>query len=362
MRGHINRQPAMFSYRICPEERVPKKHPLRHIKSDVEYVLTQMSAEFEECYAATGRPSIPPEQLMKASLLMALYTVRSDRQFCEQLDYNILFRWFLDMSMDEPSFNHSCFTKLRKRFKDDAISLRFFSRVVTLAKQRNLLSDEHFTVDGTLIEAWASQKSFRPKDDSGGDKPDGRGDRNFRGEKRTNQTHQSTTDPEAQMMRKGPGKEAKLSYGAHALMENRNGLIVGMLVTQSTVTETVAARKLVETWKALGGGIKSLGGDKGYHASAFVGFLRSVGVAPHIAQIAGRKVKGLDGRTTRHSSYKMSQVRRKLVEEIFGWEKVIGGIRKSRFVGLVKTSAATIMTSAAYNLLRMVGLATACTA
>jgi len=348
----------MFSYRICPEERVPKKHPLRFIKADVEQILVEMSADFKGFYSHLGRPSIPPETIMKATLLIALYSVRSDRQFCEQLDYNILYRWFLDMSMDEASFDHSCFSKLRRRLKDDKIANIFFGKVVDLARKRGLLSDEHFTVDGTLIEAWASQKSFRPKDDSG-DKPDDKGDRNFRGEKRTNDTHSSTTDPEAKMMRKGPGKEAKLSYGAHCLMENRNGLVVGMLVTPATDTETSAAEELVADWLASGGTIESLGADKGYHNKAFVAYLRTQGIAPHIAMIAGRKTPGLDGRTTRHSGYKMSQVRRKIVEEIFGWAKVIGGIRKSRFIGQLKTSFATVFVSAAYNLLRMSRLAAA---
>lgn len=348
----------MFSYRISPDERVPKNHPLRRIKSDVEQILVEMSPEFQDLYSATGRPSIPPETILKATLLIALYTVRSDRQFCEQLDYNILYRWFLDMSMDEASFDHSCFSKLRRRLKDDAIALSFFEKVVSMAKKRGLLSDDHFTVDGTLIEAWASQKSFRPKDDSG-DKPDDKGDRNFRGEKRTNDTHQSTTDPEAKMMRKGPGKEAKLSYGAHCLMENRNGLIVGMMVADATTTETAVAEELVKAWLEAGGDIDSLGADKGYHTSAFVAYLRSVGIAPHIAMIEGRKTPGLDWRTKRHKGYQMSQVRRKLVEEIFGWSKVIGGIRKSRFVGRLKTSLATLFVSAAYNLLRMSRLAAA---
>jgi len=355
MRGHTNPQSEMFCYRICPEERVPASHPLRLIKSDTDLILAQMTDEFDAFYPKMGRPSIPPEQLLKATLLMAFYSVRSERQFCEQLDYNILFRWFLDMSIDEASFDHSCFTKLRKKLVDDTISQRFLARVVALAKSRKLLSDEHFTVDGTLIEAWASQKSFRPKDDSG-DKPDGKGDRNFRGEKRTNDTHQSTTDPEAQMMRKGRGKEAKLSYGAHCLMENRNGLVVGMLVTQATQTETSAAESLVQQWLASGGKMKSLGADKGYHTGPMVEFLRGQRIAPHIAMITGRKTPGLDRRTTGRSGYKMSQVRRKLVEEVFGWGKVIGGIRKSRLVGRVKTSAATILVSAAFNLVRMVNL------
>jgi transposase len=348
----------MFSYRICPEERVPRNHPLRLIKADVEQILAEMSPDFQAYYSKTGRPSIPPETIMKATLLIALFSIRSDRQFCEQLDYNILYRWFLDMSMDESSFDHSCFCKLRRRLKDEAIANKFFGKVVDLARKRGLLSDEHFTVDGTLIEAWASQKSFRPNDDSG-DKPDDKGDRNFRGEKRTNDTHSSTTDPEAKMMRKGPGKEAKLSYGAHCLMENRNGLVVGMLVTPATDTETSAAERLVADWLASGRTIESLGADKGYHTKAFVEYLRSLEIAPHIAMIAGRKTPGLDCRTTRHCGYKMSQVRRKIVEEIFGWAKVIGGIRKSRFVGRLKTSVATIFVSAAYNLLRMSRLAAA---
>jgi len=358
VRGHVDRQSKMFSYRVVPEERVPKNHPLRRIKTDVEKILFEMSPEFEKLYSATGRPSIPPETIMKAMLLIALYTIRSDRQFCEQLDYNILFRWFLDMSMDEASFDHTCFSKLRRRVKDDSIALSFFAKVVEMAKGRGLLSDDHFTVDGTLIEAWASHKSFRPKDDSG-DKPDDKGDVNYRGQKRTNDTHQSTTDPEAKLMRKGPGKEAKLSYGAHCLMENRNGLVVGMLVTEATQTETSAAEELITAWLAAGGTMESLGADKGYHTGGFVEFLRGLEIGPHIAQIAGRRTPGLDRRTTRHKGYRMSQVRRKLVEEVFGWGKVIGGIRKSRFIGRIKTSMTTLITSAAYNLLRMTRLAAA---
>jgi len=358
VRGQVDRQSKMFSYRVVPEERVPKNHPLRRIKADVEKILLEMSPEFEKLYAATGRPSIPPETIMKAMLLIALYTVRSDRQFCEQLDYNILFRWFLDMSMDEASFDPSCFSKLRRRVKDDKIALSFFEKVVGMAKKRGLLSDDHFTVDGTLIEAWASHKSFRPKDESG-DKPDDKGDVNYRGEKRKNDTHQSTTDPEAKLMRKGPGKEAKLSYGAHCLMENRNGLVVGMLVTEAIQTETSAAEELVNSWISAGGTMESLGADKGYHTNGFVSYLRGLGIRPHIAQIAGRRTPGLDRRTTRHKGYQMSQVRRKLIEEVFGWGKVIGGMRKSRFIGRLKTSFATLMTSAVYNLIRMSRLAAA---
>lgn len=357
MRGYEDRQPLLFSFSVCPEDRVPAKHPLRFVKADVEKILLEMSPEFESLYADRGRPSIPPEQLLKAILLMALYSVRSERQFCEQLSYNILFRWFLGLNWEDDTFTHSTFSKLRKRMGGDELSMSFFNKVVRMAKERNLLSEDHFTVDGTLIEAWASHKSFKPKDDSG-DKPDSRGDRNFKGEKRCNDTHQSTTDPEAQLMRKGPGKEAKLSYGAHCLMENRNGLIVGMLVTQATLPEPAAAEALVKTWLECGGSMKTLGGDKGYHTKAFVQSLRDLSIAPHIAMVADRKTPGLDGRTTRHAGYKMSQVRRKLVEEVFGWEKVIGGMRKSRFVGKVMTSLATLFVSAAFNLLRMANIAT----
>lgn len=357
MRGRENRQSELFSYFVCPEERVPAKHPLRLIKADVERVLQSMSPEFDKLYKKRGRPSIPPEQLLKGILLMALFSIRSERQFCEQLEYNVLFRWFLEMTWDEASFTHSAFSKLRARMESDDLSLSFFNKVVGLAKERGLLSEDHFTVDGTLIEAWASHKSFRPKDDSG-DKPDDKGDRNFKGEKRRNDTHQSTTDPEAQIMRKGPGKEAKLSYGAHCLMENRNGLVVGMLVTQATTPEPEAAEALVKAWLESGEGLETLGADKGYHTKGFVQALRGLGIAPHLAMITGRRTPGLDGRTTRHASYKMSQVRRKLVEEVFGWAKVVGGIRKSRFVGKLKTSIATLFVSAAYNLRRLASIAT----
>ena len=348
----------MFSYWVNPEERIPKKHPLRQIKADVEKILLDMSPDFGALYPKLGRPSIPPETIMKSMLLMAFHSVRSNRQFCEQLDYNILFRWFLDMSIDEASFHHTAFSKMKTRLQDDSLALAFFNRVVDLAKKRGLMSDDHFTVDGTLIEAWASHKSFRPKDDSG-DKPDDRGDRNFRGEKRTNETHQSTTDPEAKMMRKGPGKESRLSYSAHCLMENRNGLIAGMLVTEATRTESDAAEELIRKWTDERSPMKSVGADKGYHNKRCVSYLRELGIAPHVAIRQDRKTPGLDCRTTRHNGYKASQRRRKVVEEIFGWAKVIGGIRKSRFVGRVRTSLATLLVSAAYNLLRMTRLAAA---
>lgn len=355
MRGHSDDQSKMFFY-FSPEDRVPEDHSLRPIKRDVDAVLTGLSPELDKLYAKTGRPSIPPERLLKSSLLIALYSVRSDRQFCEQLDYNILFRWFLDMSLEEKTLDQSNFSRLRERLVDTDIAKRFFQEVVNLADKRGLLSSDHFTVDGTLIEAWASHKSFRPKDGDG-KPPDEGGDVNYRGEKRKNDTHQSTTDPEAKLVRKGKGKEAKLSYGGHAIMENRNGLLVGLTIVDATMTETAAAKTLVEELIRQGFDLKTLGGDKGYHCKDFVAFLREHGIAPHIAQVEGRKTPGLDRRTTRHESYRISQVVRKRIEEIFGWGKQIGGLRKTRLRGQARNQLAGYLVGAAFNLLRMTRLA-----
>ncbi|MBX3452873.1 MAG: IS5 family transposase [Planctomycetaceae bacterium] len=354
MRGHSDDQSKMFFY-FSPEDRVPDDHSLRPIKRDVDAVLQALSPELGKLYSKTGRPSIPPERLLKASLLIALYSVRSDRQFCEQLDYNILFRWFLDMSLEEKTLDQSNFSRLRERLLDTDIAKRFFQEVVGLADKRGLLSSDHFTVDGTLIEAWASHKSFRPKGDDGSP-PDQGGDVNYRGEKRKNDTHQSTTDPDAKMMRKGKGKEAKLSFGGHALMENRNGMLVGLAITDATLTETEAAKSLVEERLSQGFHFKTLGGDKGYHCKDFVAFLRQHGIAPHIARIEGRKTPGLDRRTTRHEGYRISQIVRKRVEEIFGWGKQIGGLRKTRLRGTARNEIAGYLVGAAFNLMRMTRL------
>jgi len=353
MRGHVDPQSGLFSY-FSVEERIPAGHPLRRIKPQADAVLASMSASFDAMYAEGGRPSVAPERLLKASLLIALYSVRSDRLFCEMLDYNMLFRWFLDMGLEEASFDHSTFSKNRARLIEHEIAKDFFAGIIRQAREQRLLSDEHFTVDGTLIESWASFKSLKRKDGeppkSG---PDGTGMVDFRGEKRSNKTHESSTDPEAKLMRKGNGQPAKLSFGAHALMENRSGLLVDVLITDSTLFEPAAAVPMLDRRRRARQQMSTLGADKGYYNKAFVAKLRSRNIAPHIARIDSRSAPGLDRRTTRHESYAISQKKRKRIEEIFGWMKAVGGFRKSRFVGIAKTQLAAYMVGAAYNLLRM---------
>ena len=356
MRGHVDPQGGLFSY-FSVEERIPVDHPLRRIKVQADSVLASMNAAFEAMYALEGRPSIAPERLLKASLLIALYSVRSERLFCEMLDYNMLFRWFLDMNLEERAFDHSTFSTNRTRLIEHDIAKQFFAGSVREARSQRLLSDEHFTVDSTLIEAWASFKSLKRKDGTpprSGD--DGTGMVDFRGEKRSNATHESSTDPEAKLMRKGNGQPAKLSFGAHALMENRNGLLVDLAITDATLAEPKAAVPLVDRRRKARRDMSTLGADKGYHTKGFVAMLRGRSIAPHIARIEGRSTPGLDARTTRHDGYAVSQQKRKRVEEIFGWMKTVGGLRKSRFVGQVKTQLVAYMVGAAYNLLRMARL------
>jgi transposase len=355
MRGHVDPQSGMFVY-FSPESRVPADHPLRTVKAHADAVLRSMNADFERLYSSTGRPSIPPERLLKASLLIALYTVRSDRMFCEMLDYNILFRWFLDMSLEDRGLDQSAFSRLRTRLVKEDTARRFFDAVVREAQARQLLSDEHFTVDGTLIEAWASTaKSVHPK----GGPPDGggrdeQGMVDFHGTRRSNDTHESKTDPDAKLARKGPGRETKLAYGAHALMENRHGLCVDISVNPAIEKETDAAKALLERQRRKRRKPRSLGADKGYHHRDFVEHLRRKGIAPHIAQIKNRRMPGLlDGRTTRHESYAISQRKRKRIEEIFGWMKAYGGLRRTMMRGLQRVQLHTYLVAAAYNLLRM---------
>jgi transposase len=358
MRGHLDPQASMFTY-FSPETRVPSTHPLRSIKGYADTVLKSLNRDFDELYASCGRPSIPPERLLKASLLIALYSVRSDRMFCEMLDYNILFRWFLDMNLEERSLDQSNFSRLRERLVDTELACRFFDAVVAQARQLKLLSDEHFTVDGTLIEAWASTaKSMRPKDgppDAGGGSDD-QGMVNFRGERRSNATHRSATDEDAELRRKGKGKETKLSYAGHALMENRNGLCVDLQVTKATQAETEAAKAMLERQRRKRVRPTSLGADKGYHSKDFVAHLRRRKIVPHIAMMKGRKTPGLDGRTTRHAGYAASQRKRKRVEEIFGWMKEYGGLRRTLARGLRRVQLHAYIVGAAYNLLRLARL------
>jgi transposase len=325
-----------------------------------------MSPLFDSMYSTTGRPSIPPERLLKSTLLMALYTVRSERLFCEQLDYNILFRWFLDMNLDEESFDHSSFTRNRDRLLIHDVAKEFFRTVVEQARAAGLLSDEHFSVDGTLIEAWASLKSFRKKGEKPGDRPPpddpGNPSVDFHGEKRTNATHESTTDPEAKLAKKSTGTAAKLSYSQHALIENRNGLLVDIRIAEANGTaECEQALDMLD--ESLPGAKQiTVGGDKGFDTKAFIAECRTRNVTPHVAQnITKHRGSAIDGRTTRHIGYGISQRFRKRIEEVWGWTKTIANFRKTRFKGRLYIEMASYFIGAAYNLLRMTRLLPAMT-
>jgi len=361
MRGISEKQSVMLSL-ISPENRVPQDHPLRQIKAVADEELKRLSQRFDQMYSHTGRPSIPPEIVLKSLLLIAFYSVRSERQFCEQLDYNLLFRWFLDMNMVEESFDPTVFTKNRERLMEHEVGRLFFDGVVAQARKAGLMSDDHFTVDGTLIEAWASLKSFRPKGEKESQRPTDGDPSNptvdFHGEKRRNKTHESTTDPESRLMRKGSGKEAKLCYGAHFLMENRNGMLVDIQLTQATGTaEEEAAEAMLKRQGRKRIRPKTLGADKGYDTRGFVRMLRKRKITPHVAQNTERRGgSAIDGRTVRHVGYQISQRIRKRVEEIGGWIKTIGGFRKTRFKGVLRTQLAGWFVGAAYNLLRMAKL------
>jgi len=343
------------------EERVPTAHPLRTIRRLADDALTELSPMFDGMYAEGGRPSIPPERLLKASLLIALYSVRSERAFCEELEYNLLFRWFLDMDPIEPSFDPTVFTKNRERLLKHEVGQQLFDEVVGRAHARGLLSDEHFTVDGTLIEAAASLKSFKPKDGEPPTATDGdRGNPSvdFHGEKRSNDTHQSTTDPHARLMRKGKGKEAKLVFMGHALMENRHGMLVDFQVTHATGTaERDTVPKLLDQAKERRFHPRTLGGDKGYDTQDCVADMRDRRVTPHVARNTSKRRSAIDGRTTRHPGYAVSQRIRKRVEEIFGWMKTVGGFRRTRYRGLDRTGLAGYLVATAYNLVRLSRLA-----
>ena len=354
MRGNQDEQAGIFYY-VNLEERVRSDHPLRRIKHWAEEALKRLDKVFEAMYSGTGRPSIPPERLLKSMVLTALYSIRSDRLFCERLDHDLLFRWFLGMDLEEESFDASTFSKNRERLLEHEVSRKFFQSVVSLARSQGLLSDEHFTVDGTLIEAWASLKSFRPKDQEG-DNDGGNDGVDFHGQKRGNKTHQSTTDPEAMLYRKGNGQEARLCYSGHLLMDNRHGLCVELEVMRASASEPQVAEKLLD--RLLKKKIKpvSLGAYKGYHCKQLVEYCRTRSIRPHIAQIKGRKTPGLDGRTTRHLSYKISQKVRKRIEEAFGWTKFIGGLAKTKSRGLSRVHQHAQWVSTTFNLLRIANL------
>ena len=353
MRGADIHQETLFST-VVPEQRVPKDHPLRPIREMVNEALAKLDEDFNALYAESGKPSIPPEKLLRAQLLKAFYTIRSDRQLMEQIDYNLLFRWFVGFSMDDEVWDHSTFSKNRDRLLEGEIAHRFFAKVLSQAERAGLLSKEHFSVDGTLIEALASLKSYRRKDED--EPPTQGGGRNpsvdFRGEKRRRETHESKTDPDARLFKKSAGTTAKLSYMGHVLMENRNGLVVRAKVTQATgKAEREAAVDLVD---ALGGSRRlTLGADKNYDTQGFVEEMRARNVTPHVAQNDTNRSSAIDERTTRHEGYRVSQTKRKRVEECFGWLKTIGGLRKSPFVGREKLDFQLVLTFAAYNLVRM---------
>jgi len=360
MRGDDIHQDDLYSY-VSPEQRVPPDHPLRPIRQMANSILERLSSKFDALYSTLGRPSIPPEKLLRALLLQVLYTLRSERLLMEELDYNLLFRWFVGLNLDDPVWDATVYCKNRDRLLKGEVAQAFFEEVLKLARQQDLLSDEHFTVEGTLIEAWASLKSFKKKEaeaKKGEQKTPpaedpGNPTVNFHGEQRCNDTPASTTDPEARLYRKGQGKEAKLNYLGHVLMENRNGLAVQTELTQATGTaEREAAVEMIAA-EAPQGGV-TVGGDKAYDTQGGVADLRDAGATPHVAQNTARRGgSAIDGRTTRHAGYDLSQRARKRVEEIFGWLKTVGGLRKTRFRGTARVGWMFTWALAAYNLVRM---------
>ncbi|WP_317994189.1 IS5 family transposase [Vulcanimicrobium alpinum] len=353
MRTHDEQRASVWTT-LQPEDTVPGDHPLRPMRVMVNEILRELSPEFSKLYSRRGRPSIAPEKLLRALLLQMFYSIRSEPMLLEQLRYNLLFRWFVGLSMDDKIWDPSTFSKNRDRFLNGEISERFFAAVVERARADELLSNEHFTVDGTLIEAWASHKSFRPKSDD--EPPTSSGGRNegvnFRGRPRSNETHVSSTDPDARLYRKSSGAPAILGYLGHALMENRNGLIVGVKTTRATgIAEREAALELIRG--VSGSNRITLGADKAYDTKDFVEALRALNVTPHVAQNTTRRRSAIDRRTVRHPGYTVSQRRRKLIEESFGWGKTIGRLRKVHFRGLDLVGDIVRWTAAAYNLIRI---------
>jgi transposase len=360
MRGADEQPESMFSY-VSLEERVPPDHPLRAIRRITDRALARMSTQLDTLYVKFGRPSIPPEQLLRALLLQALYTIRSERQLIEQIEYNLLFRWFVGLGMDDAVWAPTTFTKNRDRLLDGEIAAAFFEAVLLHADTERLLSDEHFTVDGTLLEAWASQKSFRPRDQDPPTPGGGNPTVNFHGQRRTNATHQSTTDPDARLYKKARGREARLGYLGHVLMEHRSGLIVKTMVTPADgYGERDAAIVMVEDIP--GRHRITVAADKGYDTRDLVAGLRAMRATPHIAQHTTGRRSAIDARTTHHPGYTISQQKRKLVEQGFGWMKTIGGLRKLRHRGGLLVEWVFTFTAAAYNIVRMRRLlaATAC--
>jgi transposase len=356
MRGSDQHSGSLFSY-IDLETRVPKDHPLRAIRDIANEALAGLSGDFAALYAPLGRPSIPPEKLLRASLLQAFYSIRSERQLMERLEFDLLFRWFVGLGIDDPVWDHSVFSKNRDRLLEGEMAAKFLAAILAQPKVKRLLSSQHFSVDGTLVEAWASLKSLKPQDSgNGNDEPPAGGGRNaevdFRGAKRSNQTHVSTSDPDAMLYRKGPGMEAKLCFIGHALMENRHGLFVDTRLTRvSGHAERLAALEMIEPRADRPEAI-TLGGDRGFDAADFVMELRDINVTPHIAQNRSRR-SAIDGRTTRHPGYAVSQRIRKRIEEGFGWMKTIAGLKKTKYRGLERVGWSFTMAAAAYNLIRL---------
>ena len=355
MRGGDERSGELFSY-VDLEARVRRDHPLRAIRAVVNEALSAMEREFAALYAPIGRPSIPPEKLLRAMLLQAFYSIRSERQLMERLEYDLLFRWFVGIGIDDPAWDHSVFSKNRDRLLEGDIAAKFLAAILAQPRVKKLLSTEHFSVDGTLIEAWASMKSFKPGDGSD-EPPAGGGGRNpqadFHGQKRSNQTHASTTDPDARLYRKGPGKEAKLCFIGHGLMENRSGLLVDACLTPADGhAERVAGLHMIEPRADRPKAI-TLGADKGYDVEDFVNELRSMKVTPHVAQNTSGRSSAIDGRTTRHAGYAVSQRIRKRIEEAFGWMKGVAGQEQTNFRGRDRVGWAFTFAAAAYNLVRL---------
>ena len=353
MRGRFRDQGAMFSY-ISPEARVPPNHPLRPVRDLVRAVLQELSTCFGRLYASEGRPSVPPEQLLSALLLQVFYGIRSERQLIEQLDYNLLFRWFVGLAPDDPVWDATSFTKNRERLQRGDVFQKFMTRLLHHPEVKPLLSDEHFSVDGTLIEAWASQRSFRPKDGSGG------GGTDFHGQSRKNDTHASTTDPDSRLYRKAAGREAKLCYMGHVTMENRHGLAVAGMVTAANGTaERRAAEAMLKARRKAAGHRITVGEDKAYDTAEHVAGLRKLGVTPHVAQndaktkTGRRRRSAIDGRTTRHTGYAMSKSRRAMIECIFGWGKQHGTMRKTKHRGIARVAADFLLNLIGYNLIRL---------
>ena len=358
MRGTDERMGALFSY-VDLDARVRRNHPLRVILAVVNEALGAMEREIASLYSETGRPSIAPERLLRAMLLQAFYSIRSERQLMERIEFDLLFRWFVGLGIDDPVWDHSTFSKNRDRLLEGVVAARFLSAILAQPRVKRLLSGDHFSVDGTLVEAWASMKSFRAKEEGPDDPapPDGgrNPDADFRGEKRSNATHASTTDPDAKLYRKGPGMEAKLCFIGHALMENRSGLLVDTCLTQAGGhAERVAALAMIEPLAERPRPV-TLGADRGYDAADFVNELRTLHVRPHVAQNTTRR-SAIDGRTTRHAGYKASQRVRKRIEEAFGWMKSIGGMRRPMLRGLPRLGFAFTFAAAAYNLVRLPSL------